>query len=168
MRIRLPALILSSVFLHAHAATDTNSVAITLSGSVYYPPPCVVTSTTIEVPLGRLFTDEISPSTVGSDKNTKKIELGLDCKGAKKDRLKIMISGDAAEQDGNVLKSAQEGFWFRFDDASAKSIMPVNQWYSFDKNSIPELTVTPVRWINQLNLKPLTISTTATVQIMHD
>ncbi|HBU6132874.1 fimbrial protein [Enterobacter sp. 168J2] len=168
MRVHLVALIVYSGFLPAYAAQDTNSVAMTLSGKVFYPPPCVVTSNTIEVSFGRIFTDEISPSTVGSDKNTKKIALGLDCQGAKKDQLKIMVSGDAAEQDSNVLKSAQDGFGFRFDDASAQSIMPVNQWYSFDKNSVPDLTVTPVRWVNQNNLKPLTINTNATVHIMHD
>lgn len=168
MQIRLVALMILSGFLPAHAAQDINSVAMTLSGKVFYPPPCVVTSNTIDVSFGRIFTDEISPSTVGSDKNTKEIDLGLDCQGAKKDRLKIMVSGDAAEQDGNVLKSAQDGFGFRFDDASAQSIMPVNQWYAFDKNSVPGLTVTPVRWVNQNNLKPPTINTTATVHIMHD
>ncbi|MFL6896599.1 fimbrial protein [Enterobacter roggenkampii] len=148
------------------ADIDKNEVTINITGKLFYPPPCVVSSENITVPLGDMTT-----SKVDGTEYIKEIGVTITCTAAKKDSLKLSFTGDAATGTGapaGLLKTNYDRLGIRFKTGATTSVdLNINTDFSFTKTTVPKLWLVPVK-IGTAELEPRDITATATLKIQHN
>ncbi|HHK4130850.1 TPA: fimbrial protein [Enterobacter roggenkampii] len=148
------------------AETDKNEVTINITGKVFYPPPCVVSSENITVPLGDMTT-----SKVDGTEYMKEIGVTITCTAAKKDSLKLSFTGDAATGTGapaGLLKTSYDRLGIRFKTGSTTLVdLNINTDFNFTKTTVPKLWLVPIK-IGTSELEPRDITATATLKIQHN
>lgn len=148
------------------ADIDKNEVTINITGKLFYPPPCVVSSENITVPLGDMTT-----SKVDGTEYIKEIGVTITCTAAKKDSLKLSFTGDAATGTGapaGLLKTNYDRLGIRFKTGATTPVdLNINTDFSFTKTTVPKLWFVPVK-IGTAELEPRDITATATLKIQHN
>ncbi len=148
------------------ADIDKNEVTINITGKLYYPPPCVVNTDNITVPLGDMITSKVDGA-----EYIKEIGVTITCTAAKKDSLKLSFTGDAATGTGvpaGLLKTSYDRLGIRFKTGATTRVdLNINTDFSFTKTTVPKLWLVPIK-IGTAELEPRDITATATLKIQHN
>ncbi|WP_368542912.1 fimbrial protein [Enterobacter soli] len=148
------------------ADIDKNEVTINITGKLYYPPPCVVNTDNITVPLGDMITSKVDGA-----EYIKEIGVTITCTAAKKDALKLSFAGDAATGTGvpaGLLKTSYDRLGIRFKTGATTRVdLNINTDFSFTKTTVPKLWLVPIK-IGTAEMEPRDITATATLKIQHN
>lgn len=118
----------------AQAATATVLVKVTLVAR-----PCEINNNLIEVDFG----NDVMTTRVDGDYKKKPIVYSVQCKDGASNALRMLIDGDGASFDGEVLGTAKTDFGIALLNNGSR--MPINTWLDFNYSDLPKLEAVPVK-----------------------
>ncbi|BEM02411.1 exotoxin (plasmid) [Serratia marcescens] len=126
--------------LLAGLAWADSSTTIRVTVTVIAPPPCVINNNNlIEVNFG---SDVITTRIDGSYKK-QPVVYSVECKNAPSNAMKLLIQGNSASFDGEVLQTNKDGLGVALLRNGNRQ--PINSWVNFTYPNLPTLEAVPVK-----------------------
>ncbi|MCP1115439.1 fimbrial protein [Enterobacter bugandensis] len=121
------------------STAQSSEVEVTFSGTLFYPPPCTISSV-VNVELGDVIFDSTSASFIN-------LPVSFNCASAGKNQLTYAIRGEAMGGDQQyVIKTSIENLGVTFlDESNTDEVdngrVNIRKTYNFDKDSVPTIQV---------------------------
>lgn len=121
----------------AKTATATVTVKVTVVA-----PPCEINhNNLIEVDFG----NDVMTTRVDGEYKKKPIVYSVQCQGGGSNAVRMLIEGNGAAFDGDVLGTAKTDFGIALLNSGNR--MPINTWLDFTYPDLPQLEAVPVKRI---------------------
>lgn len=121
------------------STAQSSEVEVTFSGTLFYPPPCTISSV-VNVDLGDVIFDSTNASFIN-------LPVSFNCASAGKNQLTYAIRGEGMAGDQQyVIKTSIDNLGVTFietsnTDEEDNGRVNIRKTYNFDKDSIPVLRV---------------------------
>ncbi|WP_447872339.1 fimbrial protein [Serratia fonticola] len=121
------------------AMAQTATATVTVKVTVVAPPCEINNNNLIEVNFG----NDVMTTRVDGDYKKMPIVYSVQCKGGASNAVRMLIDGDGATFDGQVLGTGKTDFGIAL--LSNGSRMPINTWLDFNYQDLPKLEAVPVK-----------------------
>lgn len=121
------------------AMAQTATATVTVKVTVVAPPCEINNNNLIEVKFG----NDVMTTRVGGDYKKMPIVYSVQCKGGASNAVRMLIDGDGAAFDGQVLGTGKTDFGIAL--LSNGNRMPINTWLDFNYPDLPKLEAVPVK-----------------------
>lgn len=121
------------------AMAKTATATVTVKVTVVAPPCEINNNNLIEVNFG----NDVMTTRVDGDYKKMPIVYSVQCKGGASNALKMLIDGDGAAFDGEVLGTAKTDFGIALLNNGSR--MPIKTWLDFNYPDLPKLEAVPVK-----------------------
>lgn len=149
--------LLGGLLLLPHSLMAVNTATVTVKVTVVTPACTVNGNKAIEVDF-----KEVTTTRVDGINYRQPVPYTLSCPGAASNTLRLQIQGNAADFDGQALKTSAAGLGIRLKNGNAN--LAVNGWVNFNYPNKPVLYAVPVRKLNAV-LPGGVFTATATMKV---
>jgi type 1 fimbria pilin len=132
---------LASCWAGFPAMAKTATATVTVKVTVVAPPCEINYNNLIEVNFG----NDVMTTRVGGDYKKMPIVYSVQCKGGASNAVRMLIDGNGATFDREVLGTAKTDFGIAL--LKNGTPMPINTWLDFTYPNLPQLEAVPVKRI---------------------
>ncbi|WP_419246386.1 fimbrial protein [Serratia sp. NFX21] len=128
-------ILLTTAIPSVEATTSTITVKVTITA-----PPCEINNNKlIEVDFG----NDVLTTRVDGNYKKRPVDYSVQCKGGSSNSVRMLIEGDGAVFDGDVLLTNKTDFGIEI--RSNGNRMPIKRWLNFTYPNWPTLEAVPVK-----------------------